>query len=372
MTSEIFDSSVYRERIASAQKLCQDKAIAGLIVPTGAQLAYLTGSWMTTHERFTALVIPAHGTPAFLLPSVDRGELTRSALPELNVDIVGWNDGEDAHLLATERLRVSAGDKIAMGADMTADHLLKLQALLRDVATVLANEILSELFVSKDEAEVEQLRLAGAAIDRVHAMVPSLLIAGRTERDVACDLEKLILQEHARVDFIIVGSGENGANAHHDYSDRVLSEGDVVVVDIGGTFGRGYHSDCTRTYVVGDSIDDMVAAQYGALVRAQEEAVQAVRPGVTAAEIDRVARKILTEAGLGSYFIHRTGHGIGLSTHEEPFIMEGNELVLEPGMAFSIEPGFYIEGHYGARIEDIVVVTADGCERLNNQPRELR
>lgn len=372
MSNLRFDTSVYQNRVEKAQRLCRENNIAGLVVPTGPQLAYLTGSWISTHERFTALIIPASGTPAFVLPGVDRGDLDRSAIPDMDVEIIEWNDGQDAHNLAVSHLTAPEGSTIAVGADMTADHLLTLQSILRGVKTVLANDILAELFISKDVDEIEQLRLAGAAIDRVHATVPSLLLPGRTERDVASDLEKLILEEHSSVDFIIVGSAENGANAHHDYSDRVLANGDVVVVDIGGTYGPGYHSDCTRTYVVGGTVNPQVKEKFDVLLAAQEAAVQAVKPGVPAAEIDRVARDILSDAGLGEFFIHRTGHGIGLSTHEEPFIMAGNDLLLAPGMAFSIEPGFYIDGEFGARIEDIVVVTEHGCERLNNEPRELR
>lgn len=372
MSISRFDPSVYQHRVESVQALCRDKNVAGLIVPPGAQLAYLTGSWISTHERFTALVIPASGTPIFLVPGVDRGDLIHSAITEMNVEVVAWNDGEDAHRLAASHIGAAAGSTVAVGADMTADHLLEIQAILENVKTVLATHILAELFVSKDTDEIEQLRHAAAAIDRVHARVPSLLVAGRSEREVASDLEKLILEEHSSVDFIIVGSGENGANAHHDFSDRILADGDVVVVDIGGTYGPGYHSDCTRTYAVGGAAGPEFQSKYEVLLAAQEAAVQAVKPGVSAGEIDRVARDVLSDAALGEFFIHRTGHGIGLSTHEEPFIMAGNDLLLAPGMAFSIEPGFYIEGEFGARIEDIVVVTEDGCERLNNEPRELR
>lgn len=371
MTSSMFDPQVYQGRLDATQRLCVEKGLSGIIVPTGAQLAYLTGSWISTHERFTALVIPAIGTPTFILPGVDRGDLTRSAIPDLGVEVRGWNDGEDARAIAVELLGESNG-AVAVGADLTADHLLAIQQLMPATDFVLANSLLAELFVAKDDAEIEQLALAGEAIDRVHAAVPELLKAGRTEKEVADYLTELILTEHTAVDFVIVGSGPNGANAHHDFSDRVLEDDDVVVVDIGGTYGPGYHSDCTRTYCVGDSAPAEFSDYYKALLRAQEAAVQAVKPGVTAESIDAVARDILSDAGLGEYFIHRTGHGIGLSTHEEPFIMQGNQLVLQEGMAFSIEPGFYIEGKYGARIEDIVVVTADGCHRLNNQPRELR
>nr|WP_281352232.1 M24 family metallopeptidase [Phytoactinopolyspora alkaliphila] len=223
----------------------------------------------------------------------------------------------------------------------------------------------------KDTAEIDALREAGSAIDRVHARVPEWLKAGRTEAQVGGDIAAAIIAEgHERVDFVIVASGPNSASPHHETGERVIQAGDVVVVDIGGTTAAGYCSDETRSYAVGEPPADF-AAQYDALLRAQRAAVDHVRPGVSAESVDAAARDVLTDAGLGEYFIHRTGHGIGMETHEEPYIVTGNDRALEPGFAFSIEPGFYIAGRYGARIEDIVVTTDDGVERLNLRPREL-
>ncbi|MDO4685618.1 MAG: Xaa-Pro peptidase family protein [Corynebacterium sp.] len=374
--SLLFPIHVYATRLHDAAAAAKKAGLAGLIFGTGAELAYLTGSWISTHERLTALVIPAEGQPTLLLPAVDRGDLALSAIPELDIQVRGWVDGEHPHELAVAALGTLVdAPTVGLGSSLTADHVLPLQELLGGT-TVVAGQLLKELFMRKDAAEITALREAGAAIDRVHAMVPELLVPGRTERQVADELERLILQEHSEVDFIIVGSGPNGANPHHSFSDRVLERGDVVVVDIGGTFGPGYHSDCTRTYIVGGPqqqvSDPDFARLYEVLERAQAAAVQAVRPGVTAASIDAVARDAIVAAGFGDEFIHRTGHGIGLSLHEEPFIMAGNDLVLEPGMAFSVEPGIYLAGRVGARIEDIVVVTDAGCETVNNQPRGLQ
>ena len=224
----------------------------------------------------------------------------------------------------------------------------------------------------KDAAEVDQLRAAGAAIDRVHARMGEFLKAGRSEAQVGADIAAAIVEEgHTEAAFVIVGSGPNGASPHHDVSDRVIESGDVVVVDIGGPLPSGYYSDCTRTYAVGAEPPARVQDAYAALQDAQERAVAAVRPGVTAEQVDAVARARLTDAGLGERFLHRTGHGIGLDVHEDPYIVGGNTLALEPGMAFSVEPGVYLDGDWGARIEDIVVVTDDGCERLNNRPHDL-
>lgn len=361
-----FDVSVYQQRLARAQELVSNRTLGGCVVAAGADLAYLTGCWLDSEERLTALVIPPVGTPVLVVPATDAGSLANSTVEGLSVDIRPWSDGENPHRVVAE---VLGEGTIAVSRELAADHLLHLQDLCHQPFTV-AGLLLSELFIAKDTAEIAQLEAAGAAIDHVHAAVPDLLRAGRTEEQVARDIEALILQEHSAVDFIIVGSGPNGANPHHSYSDRVIQEGDPVVIDIGGTYGHGYHSDCTRTYAVGETPHEFQKL-YEVLLHAQQEARRAVHPGVTAAQIDHVARSIITEAGYGDAFFHRTGHGIGLSTHEEPFIMEGNSLVLQPGMTFSIEPGIYLRGRYGARIEDIVTVTADGCRSFNHRPHDL-
>jgi Xaa-Pro aminopeptidase len=224
----------------------------------------------------------------------------------------------------------------------------------------------------KTPAEVEELAYAGAAIDRVHARMGEWLRVGRTEAEVGADIAAAILAEgHVAVDFTIVGSGPNGASPHHELSDRVVQAGDLVVVDIGGETATGYRSDCTRTYLVGGVAARGLREWYAVLQRAQAEATAAVRPGVTCAQIDAVARRVITDAGWGEHFLHRTGHGIGLDTHEAPYVVEGNDLPLEPGMAFSVEPGIYLPGRYGARIEDIVVCTDDGVRILNEGTREL-
>ncbi len=370
----LFPAQVYADRLAYAQQLCRSKTIDGLVIGAGAQLEYLIGVKLRTFERLTALVIPASGTPTLIVPAVDRGELARVDLGELGIDTCLWVDGQQPHQLTVAALPPNVL-RVGIGADLTADHLLALQALLGpQCETLLATTVLAELFIRKDPAEIAALTGAAEAIDRVLAQVPPLLQPGVSEAAVATQLAELILVEHQSVDFVIVGSAENGANPHHSFSDRQLGIGDVVVVDIGGTFGPGYHSDCTRTFIVGGAdttTDSDFLCYYQALVDAQAAARAAIRPGVTAASIDQVAREILVKAGLGEYFIHRTGHGIGLSTHEEPFIAADNQLVLEPGMVFSVEPGFYLPGKYGARIEDIVLVTDTGCQSLNNQPREL-
>lgn len=371
---QTFSADVYAQRLHTAQKAAADKGIDLLLIGTGPDFAYLTGSWVSSHERLTVLVVPQRGTAWIAAPNTDITDIKAAPVGELDVELRGWNDGEDPYKLALH----GAGDglgKVALGQSLTADHVLGFQDLLPHASYELATYALAELFTRKDEAEIAELRKAGRAIDAVHAQVPQLLQAGRTEAEVSHELEKLILREHSIIDFVIVGSGPNGANPHHSFSDRVLAEGEPVVVDIGGTLPSGYHSDCTRTYVVGGDISkapqDFQDA-YAVLADAQAAGRAAAHPGSTAADIDAIVRQAISAAGWGDYFVHRTGHGIGLSTHEEPFIMEGNDLALEEGMAFSIEPGIYLEGKWGMRLEDIVVLTNDGYESLNLAPRDVR
>ena len=372
--TQTFSADVYAQRLHAAQKAAADKGIDLLLIGTGPDFAYLTGSWVSSHERLTVLVVPQQGNAWIAAPNTDITDIKAAPVGELDVELRGWNDGENPYELALR----GAGDglgKVALGQSLTADHVLRFQELLPHASYELATYALAELFTRKDEAEIAELRKAGHAIDAVHAQVPQLLQAGRTEAEVAHELEKLILQEHSVIDFVIVGSGPNGANPHHSFSDRELAEGEPVVVDIGGTLPSGYHSDCTRTYVVGGDISkaprDFQDA-YAVLADAQAAARAAAHPGSTAADIDAITRQAISAAGWGDYFVHRTGHGIGLSTHEEPFIMEGNDLALEEGMAFSIEPGIYLEGKWGMRLEDIVVLTNDGYESLNQAPRDVR
>ncbi len=354
-----FDAQTYARRIERARTFVTDQNLGALVVGTGAELAYLTGSWMSSHERLTALVItPDHAV--LIAPATDIAEVAH-----LELEVIGWSDGDNAHALVAHHV----GDgPIGLGSSLTADHVLALQEALPGRQWRLP----THLAVIKEEAELTQLQRAGKAIDAVHAQVPSLLGAGRTEADVAAELNHLILAEHDTVDFIIVGSGPNGASPHHSFSDRVLQAGDPVVVDVGGTLDTGYHSDCTRTYVVpgGEPPAEFTRA-YEVLQKAFAAAIDAVSPGATAHSVDAAAREVIAEGGFGDHFTHRTGHGIGLSTHEEPFIIDGNDLVLEEGMCFSVEPGIYVPGQWGMRIEDICAVNGEGAQQLNLQPIAL-
>jgi Xaa-Pro aminopeptidase len=369
MDSDRFDAAVYGRRLAAAAAATADAGLAGLVITPGYDLRYLTGSRAQTFERLTALVLPASGDPTVVVPRLELASLKGSAVAELGLAVRDWVDGEDPYQLVGAALGGGPA-ATAVTDSMPALHLLPLAGVL-GVLPILATDVLRGLRMIKEECEVDALRKAGAAIDRVHARVPDFLRPGRTEADVAADIAEAIVAEgHSEVAFIIVGSGPHAADPHHSYSDRELQVGDIVVVDIGGAYRPGYHSDSTRTYSIGEPRHD-VAQQYSVLQRAQRAACAAVRPGVTAERVDAAARDVLAEAGLAEFFVHRTGHGIGLSVHEEPYIVAGNDLPLTAGMVFSIEPGIYFPGRWGARIEDIVVVTEDGALAVNNRPHEL-
>ncbi|MGK8505524.1 M24 family metallopeptidase [Nocardia asiatica] len=368
-TDSRFAADVYGARLERAVELLRAAHLDALLITPGPDLRYLIGSAAESFERLTCLVIPADGaTPSVVIPKLELASLDASAAGELGLQVLDWVDGANPYTLVKSALHV--GSRVAVADVMPALHLLPLAESFTGLP-VSATPVLRELRMIKDAAEVDALRRAGAAIDRVHARMGEFLREGRTEAEVGRDIEAAIVAEgHTEAAFVIVGSGPHGADPHHGVSERRIEAGDVVVVDIGGPVEPGYYSDSTRTYVLGEPAPE-VADRYAELESAQAAAVAAVRPGVTAAEVDAAARNPLTEAGFGPAFVHRTGHGIGLSVHEEPYIVAGNDLVLRPGMAFSVEPGIYFRGAWGARIEDIVVVTEDGGESLNKRPHGL-
>ncbi|GHF91963.1 MULTISPECIES: M24 family metallopeptidase [Amycolatopsis] len=364
------DAAALRARLDRARAAAAAASTDALLIAPGSDLRYLLGQAGGSFERLTTLVVPADGTPALVVPKLEAPGYADVPTDDLGVELLTWVDGDDPYKLVADRL--GKPGRVAVSDFTPALHVLALRAALGDAEQTLAGPVVRELRMRKDAAEIASLREAGAAIDRVHARVHEWLRPGRTEAEVGADIAAAIVEEgHVQADFVIVGSGPNGASPHHDVSERVIEKGDVVVVDIGGPLPAGYNSDSTRTYAVGTPRDADVAETYAVLQRAQAAAVAAVKPGVTAEAVDAAARDVIAEAGFGEYFIHRTGHGIGLDVHEEPYIIAGNALPLEPGMAFSVEPGIYQPGRWGARIEDIVVVTADGAESVNNQPHEL-
>ncbi|MEO8107045.1 MAG: Xaa-Pro peptidase family protein [Actinomycetes bacterium] len=363
------DSVAERSRLDNAQKAARDVGVDALLVTPGPDLLYLTSYHAIALERLTCLVVPANGEPVLVAPNLEVPAAQASSVGRLGVPIRGWGETENPYALVH---KLTSGAKtVALSDSMPAAAVLRLREAMPHVHQQLAGPVLRELRMIKSPAEIQHLRHAGRAIDRVHEQVPDLLRPGRTEREVGEDIAEAILEAgHVSVDFVIVASGPNGASPHHELSDRRIEVGDAVVVDIGGTMPNGYCSDSTRTYAVGFAPDDFLT-YYRVLEDAQRRAVESIRPGVTAESVDAAARSVIAEAGYGEHFIHRTGHGIGLETHEEPYIVEGNTEILSEGMAFSVEPGIYLPGQHGARIEDIVVVTAGGVESLNNTPHEL-
>ena len=356
------------QRLGQVRDSVRAAGLDAVLLTPGPDLRYVTGYDAKQLERLTCLAVPADGDPALFVPRLELPAAQASPAGSLGLEMIAWGETADPFGMVARRLgNVSV---VGLSDRMWALFVLRFRDALPSARLALASAALRPLRIRKTAAEVEALREAGAAIDRVHARVPGWLRAGVTEREVGSVITEAILAEgHASVDFVIVGSGPNAASPHHEVSDRMLGEGEAVVVDIGGTMPSGYCSDSTRTYAIGEPPAEFTA-YYKVLFDAQEAACAAVRPGVTAESVDAAAREPITAAGYGEAFFHRTGHGIGLEAHEDPYIVAGNGEVLEPGMAFSVEPGIY-PGPHGARIEDIVVCTADGFDRLNNTPREL-
>jgi Xaa-Pro aminopeptidase len=358
------------DRLHRAREATARAGLDALLISPGADLRYLTGYDALPLERLTCLVLPADGEPFLLVPALEEPAAQASPAGDLGIEITGWNETDDPYALVAARLPAGTA-RVGVDNHMWAEKTLAFRAVLPGAEQELAGGVLNELRMHKTSQEAAALRLAGDAIDRVHARMGEWLRAGRTEREVGRDIADAMLTEgHVRVDFVIVGSGPNSASPHHELSDRVIRSGDPVVVDIGGTTRDGYCSDSTRVYAVGEPPEDF-RRLHEVLLRAQRAQTDAVRPGLTSGQLDAVGRDIITDAGYGPHFIHRTGHGIGLDTHEEPYIVSGNPLPLAPGMAFSVEPGIYLPGRFGARIEDIVICTEEGAERLNRTPRDL-
>ena len=374
----------YGERIAAARREASRAGLDALLVGVGADLRYLTGYEAMPLERLTMLVLPSmDAAPATLI--APRLEVTPArgcaAARTGAVEIATWQETEDPMALVASRLasatrgRADEVAAVAVSDGLRAAFVLGLQRVLPGARFSLTSSVLRALRMRKDADEVALLRAAGAAADRVVLQIAGGPLVGRSEADVAREVrERLVAEGHDLAEFSIVASGPNSASPHHDPGDRVIAGGEPIVLDIGGTL-HGYGSDTTRTLWVTGPDDAGPDAEflrlYGVLQVAQSAASAAIRPGVACEAIDAAARDVITEAGYGPRFFHRTGHGIGLEGHEDPYIVSGNGEPLATGMAFSVEPGIYVEGRYGARIEDIVVCADDGADVLNLTTRDL-
>lgn len=381
-TRPTIPASRYAERLARARAQAERAGLDALLIGVGADLRYLTGYPAMPLERLTMLVVPARGEPVLVVPRLEATPAWLSpAAAAGDLPVLTWDEGEDAHARVAAMVGSSVADRaagmhVAVSDDLPARHLLPLQRHLADVPVSLASTVLRELRMIKDTDEIELLRLAAHAADRVVAQIAAGRLIGRTEADVADEVRRRLVEEgHDEAHFAIVGSGPNSASPHHEASDRVIGAGEPIVLDIGGELG-GYNSDVTRTLWVtgGDPSkgpDERFRHLFGVLLGAQTAARAAVLPGLACEAIDAAARRPIEAEGYGEAFFHRTGHGIGIEGHEEPYIIGGNAERLRAGMAFSVEPGIYFPGDHGARIEDIVVCGPDGPIELNQAPREL-
>jgi len=379
----------FTERLTAARRLAGASGLDAILIGVGADLRYLAGYPAMPLERLTMLVIPARAGWSMVVPDLEAAP-ARLCPPAAAGDlpIVTWEEGHDAHALVA-RMVVRAAQpgvadappdgpplRVAISDGLPARHLLPLQAHLAGARFSLASAVLREIRMIKHADEVEMLMLAAHAADRVVAQIARGRLIGRTEADVADEVrQRLVAEGHDEASFAIVGSGPNSASPHHEASDRVIQAGEPIVLDIGGSLG-GYCSDITRTLWVtgGDPAkgpDERFRHLFAVLHGAQAAARRDVRPGEPCGAVDAAARRPIEAEGYGEAFFHRTGHGIGLEGHEEPYITDGNAERLREGMAFSVEPGIYLSGTYGARIEDIVVCGADGPIELNEASREL-
>jgi Xaa-Pro aminopeptidase len=364
------NTEIYRARLERCQKLMLEREIDTLFLAPGPNMYYLSGFLEEPGERLLSLIVPQSGEPLFIVPQMYEQQVRAFTWVER---LVCWGDSEDASavLSATMRQVVMKRSTIAVDTRMWSRFLLMLLAALPDARYLDAGSVMNLLRIKKTSEEVSYMARSAEIADAAFTETVKECREGMTEHQVAAKIVNEMRRLGAdSVNFEpITGSGPNGALPHYRSGDRKLQRGDLVVLDYGCVY-RGYFSDITRTIAVG-KCDDERRRVYSIVRSAQEKAYQAAVEGVEAQSVDKVARGIIEAAGYGQFFIHRTGHGIGLEVHEEPYIVAGNSMKLDEGMTFSIEPGIYLPGEYGVRIEDIVVIQAGKAQRLNKCTREL-
>jgi len=361
---------IYRSRLARCQKLMSEKEIDILFLAPGPNMYYLSGFLVEPGERLLSLIIPQSGEPLFIVPQMYEQHVKSLTWVE---KLVCWKDSEDPNtvLSATMRQVVMKRPKIAVDTRMWSRFLLMLLAALPDARYLDAALVMNPLRIKKTPEEIALMARSAEIADAAFIETAKECREGMTEHQVAAKIvnEMRILCADSVPFEPITGSGPNGALPHYRSGDRKLQKGDLVVLDYGCIY-RGYFSDITRTIAVG-SCDDERRKVYSIVRSAQEKAYQTAVEGIEAQSVDKVAREIIEAAGYGQFFVHRTGHGVGLEVHEEPYVVAGNSMKLDEGMAFSIEPGIYLPGKFGVRIEDIVVIQAGKARRLNKCTREL-
>lgn len=344
-----------------------------LLLSVGADLPYFCGYEAMPLERITMLVVPRDGDATLVVPGLEAPRVV--SRPDVFA-VKPWSETQDPIALIASL--IGGASTAAVGDQMWSGFLVDLMSAQPDTVFRRASAITGAIRAVKDDAEIERLRAAGRAVDVIARRLQSgeIPLIGRTEAEVSAELGRQIIAEgHDRVNFAIVATGENAASPHHEAGPRVISPGEALLCDFGGTMigddGVGYCSDVTRCVWVGPRPDREYLEAYAVLHEAQAAAVAAAEVGTPAQEVDRAARERIAAAGFGSYFVHRTGHGIGVEAHEDPYIVEGNEEPLAAGNAFSIEPGIYIPNRWGMRLEDIVVATPSGPDPLNLADRHL-
>ncbi len=353
--------------MARVRARMDELGVDALLLSLGADLPWLTGYEAMPLERLTMLVLPADEHPTLVVPVL---EAPRVQEDDSVFGIRPWSETDDPVAMVADL--VGGRRRLAVSDRTWATFVLELQARLPGAAWSPSSLVTSPLRALKDAAEVAALRRASAAADRVAAQLISgdVALVGRTEAEVSADLGRRLLAEgHQKVNFAIVGSGPNSASPHHEPGRRRIGPDEAVVCDFGGTLD-GYCSDITRTVFTGEPPADF-RDLYAVLQGAQAAAVEAATVGMPCEDVDGVARRLIEQGGYGPHFIHRTGHGIGLEEHEDPYLVAGNCEPLAPGHAFSVEPGIYLANRWGARIEDIVVATDPGPEPLNTVSHDL-
>lgn len=359
--------SVYRDRLQRAQAELSARGIDYLFVGPSSDLFYLFGFDAHLSERLNLLIIPRDGEPTYVVPVLESFLVQdRSSLAAISA----WEETDKPTELVARVIGDAAGKSIAVSDTLWSVFLLRLQDALPGASWSSAVDVMRALRVSKDAYEIEMMREVSKRTDEAwHEFVEGGPISGLTETQTMERLQALMAKRGLKGGFGICASGPNSASPHHHTGDRVIQPGDVVIFDWGGTL-EGYKSDITRTVVIGEPTDEFRKV-YEIVLRANQATFDVVKPGVACQDLDRAARSVITEAGYGPYFLHRVGHGLGLDVHEEPYLVEGNSMPLAEGMIFSDEPGIYLEGKFGIRIEDAVVCTKDGAERLNNASRDI-
>jgi len=359
--------SVYEDRLARVRKEMSARGVDSLILSVGHDLPYLTGYQAMPLERLTLLVVPREGDATMLIPRLEAPRVVE--MPSV-FSLLPWNETDDPIAIAHRVL--GSATTVAVGDRMWSRFLVDLIAHRPSTVWARSVTVMEPLRSRKDAAEIAVLAAAGAAADRVAAQLHSgeIRLVGRTEADVSADIgARLIAEGHDKVNFAIVAAGENAASPHHHAGSRVIRGGEIVLCDFGGTMD-GYCSDITRCVHIGEVPGD-IAEAYAVLHEAQSAGVRAGTIGTPCEGVDAAARSVIDAAGYGEWFVHRTGHGIGMEEHEDPYMVRGNATPIEPGHAYSVEPGIYIPGKWGMRLEDIVVATTDGPRALNAANHDL-